>query len=82
MMFSDLLWISHGRHEARLMKGERVMDDNTKFFGKPVAFGIIIGVVVGAVIGGSYAIGVGIAIGIVVGAAIGAVLRAANKPES
>ena len=81
-MFSDLPWISHGRHEARLMKGERVMDDNTKFFGKPVAFGIIIGVVVGAVIGGSFAIGVGIAIGIVVGAAIGAVLRAANKPES
>ena len=80
-MFSDLTWISYGRHEARLMKGERVMDDNAKFFGKPVAFGIIIGTVVGAVIGGSYAIGVGIAIGIVVGAAIGAVLRAANKPE-
>jgi F0F1-type ATP synthase membrane subunit c/vacuolar-type H+-ATPase subunit K len=79
-MFSDLPWISYGHHEARLMKGERVMDDNMRFMfmGLPVG----IGVVVGAVIGGSFAIGVGIAIGIVVGAAIGAVLRAVNKPES
>jgi len=52
--------LASGRHEARLEKGERVMDDNMKFLGLPIGLGIVIGLVVGAVIGGSTAIGLGI----------------------